>query len=75
MIVLNPRKKLNTWSNTYKAVLFIIAIILFLPIEFYLIYPTVGAAGSIILYFAYLIVMAILIRRWAYNKFGREEFD
>ena len=56
-----------------KVGLLLIAIVLFLPIEVYLIYPLIGALGTLVLYFVYLFIIAFLIRRWSYKRFGNEE--
>jgi len=74
-MVVNPKKKLNTWSNTLKLLFLFIAILIFLPIDFYLILPIIGTVESVVIYFVYLFIVAILIRRWSFKRFGKEEND
>jgi len=60
----------STWNHTKKILILILAIVIFFPIDYFLFYPHIGAVWSIVAYFAYLIVVAILIRQWAHKKFG-----
>jgi hypothetical protein len=74
-MVINPKKKLNTWSNTIKLILLIIAILLFYPVEFYLIFPIFGIIQGIVIFYIYLFIVAILIRKWSFNRYGKEEIE
>ena len=60
--------KFNTWIHTKKMLLLIFAILVFFPIAYFLVYPNIGAFASIVIYFIYLIVVAILIRLWLKEK-------
>ena len=64
--------ELDKWSNTAKGVLLILAIVIFLPI-FYVLYYSIGAIGSAIVYSVYLIIIAILIYIWANKRYGKEK--
>jgi uncharacterized membrane protein (DUF2068 family) len=74
-MVINPKKKLNTWSNTLKLIFLIIAILIFYPIEFYLILPNIGIIENFVIFIVYLFIVVILIRRWSFKRYGKEEFD
>ena len=58
-----------TWINIQKMLLLIVAIAVFFPVVYFLYYPNIGAFGSIIIYFAFLILVALLIRKWGKEKF------
>ena len=58
----NSWSKFKTWIYTKKMIILIIAIILFFPVLQLVIYPIIGPLKSIIIYFLYLIIIAILIR-------------
>lgn len=66
-------QKFDTWVHTQKMLLLIVAIAVFYPVVFFLFYPIFGAIGSIVLFFVYLIVIAIPIRLWGKRKFDEEE--
>ena len=61
-------KELNKWSNTLKAIILVIAIAVFSPILYFLIYPQIGSALSIVIYFIYLFIIAIFIRFINFKK-------
>lgn len=56
-------QKFNTWSHTKKMLILILAIAIFFPIDYFLLFPYAGAIWSIVAYFVYLIIMAILVRQ------------
>ena len=74
-IVINPKKKLNTWSNTLKILILGVSVAVFFPIVYFLIYPIIGALWSLVIYFVYLFINAFLVRVWSYKKFGKEEHE
>ena len=41
----------------------------FFPIVYFFLYPNIGAIGSIVIYFVFLIIVAFLLRIWGNNKF------
>jgi len=65
-------KKFDTWVHTQKVLLLIVAIAVFYPVLFFLLYPNIGAMPSIVLFFVYLIVIAIPIRIWGNRKLDEE---
>ena len=65
-------QKFDTWIHTKKMILFIFSIMLFFPILYFLIYPNIGIVGSIVIYFAFLMIVAFLIRIWGNSKFEEE---
>ena len=67
-------RELDKKSNTVKAILLILAIVVFFPIVYFLIYPSVGGIVSLVIFLVYVVVIAVLIRGWSYKKFGKEEF-
>ena len=67
---MNPLKKVNTWVNTIKIILLIISILIFFPIAYSIILPLFGNIWSVVIYFVYLFIIAMVIRRWSYKKFG-----
>ncbi len=62
-------QKFDTWFHTQKILLLIVAIAIFFPIVYFLLYPNIGAIGSIVIYFVFLIIVAFLLRIWGNNKF------
>lgn len=58
----------NTWNHTKKILILMLAIVIFLAVDYFFFYPHIGAAWSIAAYFVYLIIVAILIRHWAHKE-------
>ena len=65
-------RKFDSWIHTKKMLLLIVAIAVFFPIVYLLLYPLIGTAVSIVIYLVYLIVVAFLIRNWGKRKFEEE---
>ena len=60
--------KFNTWIHVKEMLILIFAILIFVPVIYFLLYPTIGIISSMVIYFAYLIVVALLIGLWAKKK-------
>jgi hypothetical protein len=66
-------KKFDTWVHTQKVLLLIVAIVVFYPVFFFLFYPNLGFIRSIVLFFVYLIIVAIPIRIWGKRELDKED--
>ncbi len=64
-------KKFDTWVHVQKMLLLIVAIGIFFPIIYFLIYPQIGAIISILIFFVFLLSIALLIRIWGKDKFEK----
>ena len=62
-------KQLERWTNILKAFILILAVLVFLPIVFFL-YIYIGIIGGIVIYSAYLFIVSVHIRNWVEKKFG-----
>jgi len=60
--------KFNTWVHVKKMLILIFAILIFLPLFYFLLYPNIGFIVSMVIFFVYLLVVAFLIRIWAKGK-------
>lgn len=57
-----------TWENVNKMLFLIFAIVVFTPILYFLILPSIGAYNSIIVYFIFIFFIGFLIRIWGKKK-------
>jgi len=55
-------EKLDTWIHVKKAIILLVAIILFYPLVYLILIPIIGIYSSIIIYFLYLFFVGYIIR-------------
>lgn len=55
-------EKLDTWVHVKKAIALIVAMVLFFPIDYFLLLPIIGNTSSILIYVIFLFIVGYIIR-------------